>query len=199
MRRFQISKAEMRRAQGDDGHDDRHHRQGQGDGKAAGMFWPEIVEIADEQNGADGGQLQVFPGHAKIAHGIPATHGGCHDEVGQQQQRAEHGQHPALLARGRINAAAIREMPANDDVVVADQPGQNANRQDDWKRGKTGGDKGQPNDVGLACAPVTVEQSRRSGPADVARTMCADFHCSKFISRPDKTLSNAAGKMESIH
>jgi len=49
-----------------------------------------------------------------------------------------------LLARGGINAAPIREMPANDDVVVADQPGQKANRQDDRERGKTGGEKGQP-------------------------------------------------------
>jgi len=57
MRRFKISKAEMRRAQGDDGQDDHHHRQGQGDGKTAGMFWPEIVDIADEQNGGDGGQF----------------------------------------------------------------------------------------------------------------------------------------------
>jgi hypothetical protein len=88
--------------------------------------------------------FKIFPGHAKIAHGIPATHGGGHDEIRQQQQRAEHGQHPALLARGGIDAAAIREMPANDDVIVADQPGQQANRQDDGKEEKPAAIKASP-------------------------------------------------------
>ena len=65
--------------------DDHHHRQGQSDGKTAGVFGPEEVDITDEQNGADGGQFEVFFGHAKIAHGIPAAQGGGHDEIRQQQ------------------------------------------------------------------------------------------------------------------
>ena len=90
-----------------------------------------------------------------------------------EQERAGRSQETALLPRGGIDAAAIGEMRADDDVVVGDDRGQHADRQDDRQRRKAGRDEGEADDVGLARAPIAVEQRGGALPIDVARTMDA--------------------------
>ena len=96
-----------------------------------------------------------------IAQCRPATERSRDRKIRNQQQRPDHRQQPALLARGGVNTAAIREMTADNDVIDADQPGERTNGQDDRQRRKPGGDKRQTNDVRLARAPIAVEQRRQ--------------------------------------
>ena len=182
MRRLQVSQSKMWSTERDDGNDDNHHGQSEGHRDTAGVFRAKIVHITNQQNESNRGRPEIFFGHAEIEHRIPTTHRRGHDEVGQQQQRAEYRQHPALLARRGIDTPAIGKMPANDNIIVADETGQNADRQNDGEGREPGGDKGQPNNVGFAGTPVTIEQSCCPGPADVSRTMCAYFHQCKSIS-----------------
>ena len=95
------------------------------------MFGSEIIDEPDQQDETNRRDFKIGPGHAEIAHGVPATHRRRDDEVRQQQQSAEHRQHSALLARRGIDPSAVREMLADDDVVVADQSGQRAHREND--------------------------------------------------------------------
>ena len=62
-------------------------------------------------------------------------------------------------------------MRADDDVIEADDCCKHAHGKNDRKRCETGGDKCQPEHVGLACAPVAVQQPSRALPINVARPM----------------------------
>src|SRR6185312_5705640 len=64
-------------------------------------------------------------------------------------------------------------MAADNDVINPDQPGNRANREDDWQRRKSGREKSETDDVGFARAPVAVEQRRRAFPINIARPMHA--------------------------
>jgi len=121
------------------------------------VFRTEVIDEADQEDEADGGHPDVIPGDAKIAHSVPATHRRRDDKVGQQQKGPQHRQDAALLPRRRINPAAIGVMLADDDVVIADQACQRANRNNDGKRGETSGDECQADDIGFARSPVAVQ------------------------------------------
>src|SRR5437867_253172 len=81
--------------------------------------------------------------------------------------------------------AAIRKIFADDRIVVADERGEEANRENDRQRAipqrfvlACGGQhwihKSRSDDVSLAGAPVAVEQGSRPLPVHVSRTMNAD-------------------------
>src|SRR3954465_9808864 len=78
-----------------------------------------------------------------------------------------------------IGAAFFATGFSSFPIIIAVCAGTDGN--DDGKRGKTGREKRGADDVGLARAPVAVEQRRRAGPADIAGPMCADFHCFKSV------------------
>ena len=62
-------------------------------------------------------------------------------------------------------------MAADHDVIDPDQTGQRADGENDRQRRKSGRQKCQANDIGLARAPVAIKQRGRAFPIDVARAM----------------------------
>jgi hypothetical protein len=62
-------------------------------------------------------------------------------------------------------------MPANDDIIDSHKGGDCGNSKDDWKGGKSRGDKREPGDVGLARPPITIKERRSPFPVDVSGTM----------------------------
>jgi hypothetical protein len=62
-------------------------------------------------------------------------------------------------------------MPANDDVIIADETGQSANGQDDRERGVLRGEESRADDIGFAGAPIAVKQGGGASPTDVAGPM----------------------------
>jgi hypothetical protein len=69
---------------------------------------------------------------------------------------------------GGIDATAIWKTPANHDVVDADKQGQGADRANDRQGGKSRRRKGEPQNIGLAGAPVAVKKSGGPLPVDCA-------------------------------
>src|SRR6185503_4485330 len=97
-------------------------------------------------------------------------------------------------------------MPADNHVAVSDHGGQDAHGQDDGKRGITGGNKGQANNIGLACSPIAIEQRRGAFPVDVpwavnaaaihaAPSSC--FHNARFSSKHARWLKQTGAPVKS--
>src|SRR5262249_7984285 len=146
--------------------------------KVARVLRTEMVDDPYQDDDANGPQTDVIIGEAEILYGGPRADGGCDGEIRHQQQRAHDCEQTALVPGGRIDTATVREMAADDDVIVADDGRQHADCEDDRQRGETGCDERQPYDVCLARAPIPVEQCASAFPIYVAGTMnrCA-FHC----------------------
>ena len=72
-----------------------------------------------------------------------------------------------------INAAAIGEMGADDDVIEGHDCRERANGEYYGKGGETRRDEGQPEHIRLACAPITIKQRGGALPVNVARPMDA--------------------------
>ena len=82
-----------------------------------------------------------------------------------------------MQAGSGINAAAVREVLADPDVIDPHQAGQRADGQQVRQRSETNRRERQTDDIGFAGAPVTVQECRRPHPPDVARASYgADFH-----------------------
>ena len=62
-------------------------------------------------------------------------------------------------------------MATDHDVIDADQAGQRADRENDRQRRKSRREKREPDDVGLARAPVAVKQRGRAFPIHIARPL----------------------------
>src|SRR6266516_687501 len=145
------------------------------------MFWAEVIDAADKQDEAYRRHPHVFPREPKVAHGIPTAHGGRDNKICQQEQGSKHSEDTALLPSRGINTTPIGEMLADDYVIIADQPGQETNRENDREGSEAGGHERKPNDIRLAGAPIPIEQSRGACPADIAGAMHSDFHRAESI------------------
>src|SRR5881227_2942797 len=75
------------------------------------------------------------------------------------------------MAHARVNAAAVGVEAADNHVIDADERGQHTHQGDEPEGGVTCDGEGKTDDVGLARAPVTVEDSSRAFPIDIARTL----------------------------
>ena len=160
-------------AQGDDKQHNEDGRDRQPERNAAAVFRSEEVDDPDDENESHGGDLGVLARNAEIADRRPAAQRRRDHEIRDEQECAGGGEKAALLARRGIDTAAIRKMRADDDVVVGDDGGQDADRENDGERREAGGDEGEADNVGLARAPVAVEQGGGALPVDVARTVNA--------------------------
>src|ERR1041384_4885119 len=78
------------------------------------------------------------------------------------------------MANARVNTAAIRVMPADDDVIDSDQRGEHAHRRDKPERTVTGDGKGKADHIGFARAPVTIKNGRSARRIDVSRPIRRD-------------------------
>src|SRR5436190_2182013 len=98
------------------------------------------------------------------------------------------------MSHARINAAAVRIKTANDHVIDADQRGQHAHRRDQPKRRVTRDRKCETDDIGLARAPVAVQNGRRAFPIDIARTFNVGWY--QLIN---STQNEAHSRDEALH
>src|SRR5438067_12779475 len=91
--------------------------------------------------------------------------------IGDEQKRTDDRNDLAAMSHARVNAATVGVKTADDHVINADECGQYTHQGDEPKRGVTGDGEGKTDDVGLARAPVTVEDRSRAFPIDIARTL----------------------------
>ena len=122
-KRLEVNGREVRRTHGDqDDHDDDDGHT-EDDGHAAAVLWAVPVDGRHEEQNADGGPDDMRPkdGNIKVLEGVPARERGRDGQIRNKQQSADDREEPALRACRRIDAAAIREVAADDHVVERDQ------------------------------------------------------------------------------
>ena len=175
---LEIAGGEMGDADGDEQDDDDDRGDGEDDGQRAAMLGAEPIDPAHEEQDGNGGVgdgrlMRGEKGDIEIAEGGPAAEGGGYREIRDEEEGADNREEPALHAGGRVDAAAIGEIAADDGVIDADEAGEGANGEDEGQAGEAGCEECKAGDVGLARAPVPVEEACGAGPADVARTMLA--------------------------
>ncbi len=169
VRRSNLQRTEMGCAQEDDRSHHDHGGNRQPDRDAATMFRSEIIDGADGEDQSHRGDRGILAWDAQVTDRGPAAQRRGDNEIGDEQKRAGGGEEPALLPRRGVDAAAIGKMGADDDVVVGHHRGQHADRENDRQRRKAGGDESEADDIGLARAPVAVEQGGGALPIDIAR------------------------------
>ena len=116
------------RAQGNNGDDHRDRRQGESDSKTSAVPWSENIDDPDHDDGRDCGDHDVFLGHPEVAERRPSAERRRHCQIRHQQQRSDHGQKFAVLARRGIHASAIRKAAANHKIVQPDKGRECTNR-----------------------------------------------------------------------
>src|SRR6266513_2089261 len=96
----------------------------------------------------------------------------CRNQIiGDEQKRTDDRNDLAAMTHARVNAAAVGVKTADNHVINADEYRQHAHQGDEPEGGVTRDGEGKTDDVGLACAPVTVEDRSRAFPVDIARTL----------------------------
>ena len=90
--------------------------------------------------------------------------------IGDEQKRADDRNHLGAMTDTRVNAAAIRVEPADDDVINPDERREDAHRRDQPKGGITADRKREADDIGLARAPVAIKNRGRARHIDIARS-----------------------------
>src|SRR4051812_24392911 len=168
---FEVGLSEVRKAQSNYRQHNENHRQGEDDRHAAAVFCSKTVDDRNKEDYENRREPDPFFRHAKITHGRPTAHGGRYRKICDEQECAEDSKESALLSRRGVNAAAVRKMFADDDVVVPDQRSEKTDRDDNWKRSIAGRNEGQADHVCFARAPVPIEQSSGAFPVQVARPM----------------------------
>src|SRR5262249_8274608 len=117
------------------------------------------------------GPKKSFRSRSDVTQTRPAAKRCRHRQIREEQECAHDCKKATLRTRSRIDATAIGKVSTNDDVVDSDQRSDRADRKNNRERGEPGGDERKSCNVGLACAPVTIQQRRCALPIDVARTM----------------------------
>src|SRR5206468_1272733 len=98
------------------------------------------------------------------------------------------------MAHARVNTAAVRVKTANDHVVEANERGEDAHQGDEPQRCVAGHGKGETDDVGLARAPVAVQNRGRAFPIDIARSLNVCWYQLIRLKRDD---TRATGRLTS--
>ena len=114
--------------------------------------------------------------HVEILKGGERTDCGGHQIIGDEQKRPANRDYFAAMTDARVNTAAIRVKTADDHVIDADERGQHTHQGDEPEGGVTCDGEGKTDDVGLARAPVTVKDSSRAFPIDIARTLDVSWY-----------------------
>ena len=173
MRSFQVLQSEMRRTHTDQNHNHDHGGDSESDGDASAVSRTEIIYPAHyEQHHRRGNDDVLFEnGYAEITQGRPATERGGHGEIGHEQERPHHGEQATLRSRRGIDATSFRKVATDDGVINSNKTGENADCQNDRKRGEAGGKEGEADDVGFARSPIAVKKGGGALPIDVTRAM----------------------------
>src|SRR5437867_11501300 len=108
--------------------------------------------------------------HAEILKGGERTDCGGHQIIGEEQKRPDKRDYFAAMTDARVNTAAIRVKTADDHVIDADERGQHTHQGDEPEGGVTCNGEYKTDDVGLARAPIAVEDRSGPFPIDIAWT-----------------------------
>ena len=135
------------------------------------MFRPKEIHEADDHDQAHRRDRSVFARNTQVTDRRPTAQCSRDNKIRDEQERAGRSEKAALLSRRGINAAAIREMRADNDVVVGDDGGEQADRENDRQRRKSRRDERETDDVGLARSPIAVEEGSGAFPIHIARPM----------------------------
>ena len=149
----------------DDDDDERRH--GHGDGEAAGVFRPEEIERADARDGKRGEDRRVR--HAQVDERRERAQRGGDDVICNEQERPDDGDDLRAVAHAGVDAAAVRVVLADEDVVERDQAGDHAHGRDQPEGTVARHRKGEADDVRLGSTPVAVENGRGAFRVNVAR------------------------------
>src|SRR5882724_1866075 len=137
------------------------------------MFWAEIIEDTERQNDPHRYHWRILGRHTKITDACPAAQCRGDDKIRNQQKRPDRCEKATLLPRGRIDAAAVRKMCADNYIVEPNDGREDANREDYRTRREPSGHKGEPQHVRLTGAPIAIKERRGSLPINIARPMDA--------------------------
>ena len=171
VRRLKMRRLQVTAAQEDD-HDDRQdggNRQINRD--TAAVFRTEKIHHADHDDQPHRRDPRMFRRYAEVAHRRPAAQRSGNNKIGDQQEGPGRGEEAALFPGRGINAAAIGEMRADDNVIETDDGGERADGKDEREGGEARRDKSEADDIGFACAPVAIEKGGGPLPVDVAWPM----------------------------
>src|SRR5438067_5258254 len=80
--------------------------------------------------------------------------------IGDEQKRTDDRDDLAAMTHARVNAAAVGVEAADNHVIDADECGQHTHQRDEPEGGVTCDGEGKTDDVGLARAPIAVEDNR---------------------------------------
>src|SRR5580704_15639327 len=149
------SLADMRNNEAAESDDDNHRRHGNQQSQSAGVLRPEIIQCTNEENRARGKNLRER--QTEILKGGESTERSSDNIVGDQEERADNGDDLGSMANAGVNSPSVRIMPADGHVIHADQRHQYTHGQDQPERAVAGYRESQAYDVGLACAPIAVE------------------------------------------
>src|SRR5438094_7409189 len=114
--------------------------------------------------------------HAEILKGGESADRRRYQIIGDEQKRTDDRNDLAAMTHARVNTAAIGIEAADNHVIDADECRQHAHQRDEPEGGVTRDGEGKTDDVGLARAPVTVEDSSRAFPIDIARTLDVSWY-----------------------
>ncbi len=152
------------------GRQEQHHhgrRQRNQEGQPARVAGAEDIEQADDRNRCRRAPFGMR--EAQIIKSGERTDGRRDNVIGNEKEGADNGNDDGPVAHAGINAAAVRVVAADGHVIDADQGGQQAHGGDEPEGTVAADGKGQADDVGLAGAPVAIENGGGAGRIDVAR------------------------------
>ena len=152
--------AEMRQAEKPKNNHDDRGRDRNKKREAAGLFRSEQIEQSDDKNRSRSEFFRMR--HAEILKGRKRADRSGHQVIGDEQKRADDGDHLAAMPNTRVNATAVWIKTADNHVVDPDERSEYAHRGDEPERCIAGDSERQPYDVGLAGAPVPVKNRSRA-------------------------------------
>src|SRR6266568_6244913 len=129
-------------------------------------------ENIEQSNDEDCGGRKFFGvWHAEILKCRQSANRRRYQIIGDKEECTDDGNDLAAMTHAGVDTTAVRVQAADHHVIQADQRGQHAHRGDQPERSVTSNGEGQTDYVGLARAPVAVQNRRRALPIDIARSL----------------------------
>jgi len=158
--------------------DHNNGRDGNQGGETAGMFGPEEVERANDDNSEPCENFRAR--HAQVLECGQSANSSGHQVIGDKEKCAYDRNDFRAVPDAGVDTAAVRIMAADYHVVNAHERGKQGHGGNEPKRRVARDGESEPDDVGFAGAPVAVEDGSGARPIDVAWTFgVADDHGGK--------------------
>src|SRR5205823_14616059 len=106
--------------------------------------------------------------HAEILKSGQSTDRRRYQVIGDKQKRTDDRNDLAAMTDARVNTAAIGIEAADNHVIDADECSQHAHQRDELEGGVTCDGEGKTDDVGLARAPIAIQDRSITSSIDIA-------------------------------